>query len=91
MSETTSAVRYRNPGSEYSFRTVLVASVVTVLATAGLVLAVAAPATTVAGAFVLGATGRLAGRAVDGLRHRLRRDGRKRRVCVPYAGVCVEV
>jgi hypothetical protein len=46
---------------------------------------------TVAGVFVLGATGRLAGRAVDGLRHRLRRDGRNRRVCVPYAGVCVEV
>jgi hypothetical protein len=91
MSETTSAVRFRNPATEHSLRSVLVASVVTVLATAGLVLAVAAPVATVAGVFVLGATGRLAGRAADGVRRRLRRDGPKRRVCVPYTNVAVEL
>ena len=91
MRGKTSAPGHHNPGPEHSTRTVVMASVVTVLAAAGLVLAVAAPVATVAGVFVLAATGRLAGRAADGVRRRLRRDGRKRRVCVPYTNVAVEL
>ncbi|MFW5937990.1 MAG: hypothetical protein ACOCSN_03520 [Halanaeroarchaeum sp.] len=91
MRGNPSTLGHHDPGPEHSARTVVVASVVALLTTVGLVLAVTAPVATVAGVFVLAATIRLAGRAVDGLRHRLRRDGRKRRVCVPYAGVCVEV
>ncbi|HKL29329.1 MAG TPA: hypothetical protein VJ898_08685 [Natrialbaceae archaeon] len=91
MSGNPSAPGPHNPGPEHSARTVVMASVVTVLATFGLVLAVAAPVATVAGVFVLAATGRLVGRAADGVRRRQRRDGRKRRVCVPYTNVSVEL
>lgn len=91
MRGNTSAPGPHNPGPEHSARTVVVASVVTVLATFGLVLTVASPVATVAGVFVLAATARLVGRAADGVRRRLRRDGRKRRVRVPYTNVAVEL
>lgn len=80
-----------DPGPEHSVRTAVTASVVSVLLAFGLVLAVSAPLAAGAGVLVLAATGRLTGPVADRVRRRLRRDGRPRRVCVPYADVCVEV
>jgi len=80
-----------DPGPEHNVRTTVAASAVAVLLAFGLVLAVSAPLAAGAGVLVLATTGRLAGPVADRVRRRLRPDGRPRRVCVPYADVCVEV
>lgn len=90
MRETASTPGGSAPGTEYNVRTTLVASAVTVLAAVGLVLAVAVPLTA-ATVLVLGTSLLGAGRVADDVRHHLRRGRTPRRVCVPYAEVCVEV
>lgn len=90
MRETASMPGGSSPGTEYDVRTALVASALTVLAAFGLVLAVAMPLTA-ATVLVLGTSVLGAGRILDDLRHHLRRSRKPRRVCVPYAEVCVEV
>ena len=86
---TTVMRQIHDPVEMHDAGTVVTASLVVALASAGLVLALQWPAILlIAGAGVLVAS---TVRRQDGIRHRRGVDQRSRQVCSPDTGVCVKV